>query len=1363
MNLSHIIKQLVSVTCKATFMNNRQLFKTAVIRKKQKNKYVLILATLFINIFFLGSSALAEVVPSFSRLTPQMLDITAGPNQSGTNKDVSAVFGLPAGSILISYSQVDVRNKEGNLFFHLAGAANATEPAIWTVDYSEKRFFRAAHGKVLDGNKRDQFIATDGKGYSYSGNLLAGLSSSIDVNTYYIKNTTNTKIKNNVDFTWTSTGRDNTFNFSYNSTADSLVGKGSRYDVMLDVSNNYDYGDAPQSYGDAAHQQLSDNLYIGSKKPDIESGSSYSYNAVGDGDAHYANPEAGIDYGEDDGAPGEEWKPYIFPILKQSASSYSLDIKVSNDTGGLATLFAWIDFNKNGTFDANESTSVSVNDSIYDSPVTLTWNTIPNDIQIGTTFIRLRLTTDNSVTLTTPTNKAGNGEVEDYTIGIAQDIPSSSPNVTVLKDIDPRACDAVVFEDNFNDLPLGAYLGEHRNGSVAIRDWVVTGGGKSTYAKTIDLPVAEAASDGYIIEDYGTSVYLGNGSVRRVYPPIVNGLLLFDADNRLLNPLEAIELRDVADDNPLDIDSDKLNKSHWGPEPVTFSHTFLTEIGKVYRLYFKALPELGTPCNSNGVCGRTAGAIRIDTPSGSVHVKTPGITEAGMIKYAIEFTANTLSSTVSFVNYGHISVGSDGWCDLRREEWCTAGGTLERHANEVTIDDVVITTEKGSCDGCSINDTTTGVYSSSSVQINKSRLKANTRLYQAKFDVSKWQGLLTSSNLEIVNSNANGTLKNVKWDAKNKLPSAGKRKIFSYNPEAITANKGVAFKWGKLGDAQKSGLSAGLVRWVRGNQSKEKTTARPNGIFRDRGSNILGDIIHSSPVYANPYDDFGYGKLSGNEGGSYAVFLETKRNRVPMIYVGANDGMLHGFRASVGVEKFAFVPNEIIPKLIKISGLKYGCSAEDCLGHEALVDGQLAIGDVYLNSAWRSVLLGTLGEGGKGLFALNITTPMSFSSANVMWELSASQAANNATIYKDYLGESVPSPSIVRLHNNKWAAVIGNGPNSTSHKAALLLIDISNGQLIKVIDTGVGTEATPNGLSSPIPVDTNGDRITDTIYAGDLLGNLWKFDVSDISNTSNWSVAYTDANSSLPAPLFTACETDSCDRKQAITAKPQVGKHPSGGYMVYFGTGQYRDPRDNLVGTLDTETLYGIHDNGAQVTSLNDLIEQTVLKESSPVTDIKARVTSNHSVDYSSKKGWYLKLLGENSVAEGERVISQALLRGGRLILTTLVPPANCSWGGSSWLIELNALDGQPLKKPALDINNDRQFNFVDKVAYNNQSHVPSGIQNSLLGMVTHPPVIINHSAYTEGKYLSGSSGSVGLFRESSSRASGRQAWEQIR
>ncbi|HHL18892.1 MAG TPA: hypothetical protein ENJ33_04085, partial [Thiothrix sp.] len=712
-------------------------------------------------------------------------------------------------------------------------------------------------------------------------------------------------------------------------------------------------------------------------------------------------------------------------------------------------------------------------------------------------------------------------------------------------------------------------------------------------------------------------------------------------------------------------------------------------------------------------------------------------------------------------------------------------------ANDGEVEDYRVIVE-GGIDVCSIDDVPSSIYSTAAVAINLKRLDTTTRVFQTQFNNKTWEGYLLSYDLDLTNNS--GNTKSQKWNAADQV-QYNNRKVFSYNPTAT--NQGITFWWDQLNtsqqnafkkdtlgsNAEKTAIAQKRMQWIRGQQSNEQTPTNNTGILRPRDK-LLGDIIHSSPVFSGQRENFGYTSLTAAQGGAkYPAFLTAKQSRQAALFLGANDGMLHGFNANTGEELFGFIPNEVISNLTTLTSLKYGCQNEEgveenCIPHQYYVDGTPAVGDAYFNTQWHTILIGTLGKGGKGIFALDVTNPdpntdpnvslEKFDTDKIMWELSATQASNNASVYANHMGYSTPKPSIVRLNNNKWAAVISNGPESASGTAMLFLIDVSNGELIKAIDTGVGSVNSANGLSSPIAIDTNNDRTADIVYAGDLQGNMWRFDISS-TNANNWGITYKDGNT--PKPLFTTCERADetpCTKHQAITAKPEVGYHPSGGYMVYFGTGQYFDVSDNVMSASpDIHTLYGIRDNGVPVTTLTDLVEHTILQESIiPDTnnDLKARITSRNPVDFASKNGWYIRLIAPNDTGEGERIIAKTLLREKRLIITTLIPPKNnCTWGGGSWITELNALDGNPLDFPPIDINDDQQFTDADKVDYQGNLTVISAIQKISLGMILSTPEIISHTSLAEGKYINGTSGAIGMFRESTSRTIGRQSWRQLR
>jgi len=698
----------------------------------------------------------------------------------------------------------------------------------------------------------------------------------------------------------------------------------------------------------------------------------------------------------------------------------------------------------------------------------------------------------------------------------------------------------------------------------------------------------------------------------------------------------------------------------------------------------------------------------------------------------------------------------------------------------------------------------------SAVATNSTRLDTNTKLYQAQFNSADWSG-----NVFAFPINSDGTInETVAWTASEGIPTESLRNIYSYDPTA-TGNKGIVFEWANLNTTVQQPLlnvdiygnfdSLGEDRldYVRGNELKEQ---RFSGNFRNRES-ILGDVVNSDPWFMGGFDDFGYSVLDGDEGSTYNAFKIKKASKPSVLIYSANDGMLHVVVAddfdkdkttdsdsdgdatndadiAGGKELFAYVPDSAFSNLSALTHPDYGCTTSVDCQHRYIVDGAAKGGDVYFDSDWHSVIVSSLGAGGKGIFAIDLTNAnpaatapaTQFSATDILWEISTTQAISSADLaeFQANLGFTIPQSSIVKMHDGSWAAIVANGYKSADHKAVLFIIDIKTGEIITSIDTGVGDSSTPNGLSTPITVDENGDRIIDSIYAGDLLGNMWKFDVSN-KLSSKWEVAYSAGSPAKDAPLFVACNEDPCVSTQPITAKPQVGNHPDGGLMVYFGTGKYFENGDNVVTSPQVQTFYGIRDTGSLVAGRDSLQSQSILAEEPlPSLGINIRVTTENSVDYSTKKGWYMDLISPVNGSEGERVIVGALLRAGRIIFTTLIPSADpCSAGGSSWLMELDAVTGGRLDTAPFDINGDGKFTLDDYVQIydtNNDGNVdggddklaPSGIQDDDQGIIKGAGVITCEDG-TECKYTSGSSGEKKLVKESSDDPTGRQSWRQIR
>lgn len=617
--------------------------------------------------------------------------------------------------------------------------------------------------------------------------------------------------------------------------------------------------------------------------------------------------------------------------------------------------------------------------------------------------------------------------------------------------------------------------------------------------------------------------------------------------------------------------------------------------------------------------------------------------------------------------------------------------------------------------------------SASSVVTNTARLGNNSHIYQAKFSSTNWSGEFNAYQI-----NNDGSLGDTLWSASSMFPSANDRHIYTFGNSA-----GIPFQWTRLTKEQLQSLNGSdnlgesRLQWLRGDQSQEQGQG---GRLRQRAT-VLGDIINSSPVLA-ANESYGYSDSD------YADYLRDKADRPPMLYVGANDGMLHAFDEASGIEKFAYLPAGVFSTLNDLTNPQYQ--------HRYYVDGSPKIGDAKLGDAWKTILLGSTGAGGKSVFALDISDPANFSEQQVLWEYSGAD-----------MGYAIPQPTMAQLAGNKWVALIANGYNSTSQQASLIVLDLATGRELELLNTGEGSNSYPNGLSTPVPVDLNGDRITDYVYAGDLRGNLWRFDLRD-SNQKKWTTS----------KIFTACDGNTCSNgnHQPITARPMVIAHPKSGVMVLFGTGSYFAVEDTTLGaTPRIESLYGIWDkldtSPALVTNSQLLAQSIVAEKSASETglDFDVRVISNNAIDYANKRGWSLKLLSPNlNTGVGERIVADLQLRKDQLIATSMIPSTEpCDYGGKSWLMELNPINGGRLSYSVFDTNGDSNIDDNDFVTVGDETLPVSGKHFDEL--ITRSTFIENPDGQTENKYASSSSGDIKKTLEAiSPSAKGRQSWRQL-
>ena len=662
--------------------------------------------------------------------------------------------------------------------------------------------------------------------------------------------------------------------------------------------------------------------------------------------------------------------------------------------------------------------------------------------------------------------------------------------------------------------------------------------------------------------------------------------------------------------------------------------------------------------------------------------------------------------------------------------------------------------------------------SASAVASNSTRLGTDTAVFQAAFDSSKWSG-----DLQAFRINADGTINpTAAWNAAADLDALSEaniviRDVLSIAPPvpapggSMVSTGGIDFVWTDLASTQQdllrssgggplvsTAMGQDRVNFLRGSRLEEQ----PGGLLRERDSR-LGDIGNSDPQFVGT-QDFGYALLdqsvafSGSGvGAAYQTYRSSAAylNRTPMLVVGANDGMLHGFNAGLGgnggEELFAYVPNSVIENLYELTLPAYT--------HRFYVDGTPRIADAYFGSAWHTVAVGTTGAGGKSVFALDVTDPGSMTSSDVLWEFSHPK-----------MGYTIGQPALAPLPNGQFGVVVTSGYETGTTDGTIWLLDPADGSIIHSF-----TIPNAGDLGAPLVVDLDSDRVADRIYVGDSDGNLWRFDLVG-SNTGNWQPPAALRSGTTPLPLYIA--RDGNGLRQAITAALTSAFNEDGLHMVYFGTGSFYRDNDNVVpANPNLDSFYGIIDRGLQIAGRADLLEQTILTEQT-VNGLRVRGISANNMQ-AGDAGWYIDLAWLAAAGgggpEGERVVSRALVRGDRVIFATVIPnPDPCTFGGDSWIMELSTTNGGRLDYAVFDLDDDGEFDDDDWIEITDDNgdiiRIPPSAIAPDIGIAKTPAVIEGVGTDDdEVKIVSGSSGQLIRISERGSGGQGRQSWRQLR
>ena len=481
----------------------------------------------------------------------------------------------------------------------------------------------------------------------------------------------------------------------------------------------------------------------------------------------------------------------------------------------------------------------------------------------------------------------------------------------------------------------------------------------------------------------------------------------------------------------------------------------------------------------------------------------------------------------------------------------------------------------------------------SNVAVNSVSLDTDTQVFTASYVAGEWTGALASRSL------SSGT---TSWTST--LPAWSSRRIFTHNGSTgatfPTSTQQAALARGG-GPANYQVTGAANANYLKGDQSLEGGGL---GQLRQR-TGLLGDIVNSSPAYVKDTNS---------------------------IYVGANDGMLHAFSASTGRELFAYVPNL----------LNFGYLSELSRGdyqHRFFVDGPIVVTPRTLTPG-RNILVGSLGRGGKGLFGLDVSNPAGFGAGNVLWERGDTPGG--------HMGLVLGKPVLGKVPGGQNAVIIGNGPNSSSDRAVLIVLDLATGNVIREIDTGAGSAAAPNGLFKPVGVFGPDGRTIQTAYAGDMLGNVWKFNLQ----TGTAIRLFNTGGQPITGGVTTAINPLTRQR------------------WVFFGTGRFLTTGD-AAPPHATQAMYGFVDEDTTFTRTH-LTRRTMAITTGSSNGYPVRGFEASAPLPGGSKGWYVELPGS-----GERIVQDAQVASGFLITASMIPSNDgCGADGSGYINALDAFTG---------------------------------------------------------------------------------------
>ncbi len=564
---------------------------------------------------------------------------------------------------------------------------------------------------------------------------------------------------------------------------------------------------------------------------------------------------------------------------------------------------------------------------------------------------------------------------------------------------------------------------------------------------------------------------------------------------------------------------------------------------------------------------------------------------------------------------------------------------------------------------------------------------AGIYLYQAAFNPTIGSGSLKKFRLGF--DGADGPIRKASiadWDAADILtgmsspaqPAAEMRRIYTAGLAADQTLRTIPFLWSELSVAQKimlhtsegtdDQLGEKRLDYLRGGRRYELGQAE--GIFRTR-DRLLGSIVHGVPVFVGPPD-------AAVRGHDYQTFYDVEKTRRAVVYAGAADGMLHAFAADTGEELFAYIPQALFHRLAQLTAVDYV--------YRPYVDGALAVAEARLGQQWRSVLVAGMGGGAQGVFALDVTRPEQFGHGlGMLWEFTDADDPD--------IGYVAGAPLIAKFKVGvskgvaiyRYFAVVASGLNNYRDDGAGKFSTQASGALFLLALDKAGSDKWMAGINYfkfPVPISDrdmahglmapsaifSADGAVNHVYAGDLQGNLWRF---NFSGSAPWA----NALGSVPRkPLFSASDTQGS--RQPITQKAQVVFAADDAYLLLFGTGKFLEGADLDRQHFKNQTFYAILDTLDSKTVLRSQLTErklTATNAGSNTLEISGSI-ARYGAPGVAEKGWYIDF--PDSHKSGERSIVSAQIVDGKLFFNTYIPAvASCQQAsGRSYM--LNALTG---------------------------------------------------------------------------------------